>query len=120
MPPSPAHFGVPVTLVVGDEKAVAQTIGWVGDQCVGVVVKEGLSTTSALHLHPLKAQELIREGARQAVANAKTAKPYVLPKDVRSRSTSSISRGPTTRLGCRESSESASGPSAISRLTASS
>jgi D-amino peptidase len=76
------HFGVPITLVAGDEKAVAQTIEWVGKQCVGIAVKEGLSTTSALHLHPLKAQELIREGARQAVANAKTAKPYMLPKDV--------------------------------------
>jgi D-amino peptidase len=76
------HFGVPITLVAGDEKAVAQTIAWVGDKCVGVAVKEGLSTTSALHLHPLKAQELIREGARQAVKNAKTAKPYLLPKNV--------------------------------------
>ena len=68
------HFGVPITLVAGDEKAVAQTIDWVGDQCVGVAVKEGLSTTSALHLHPLKAQELIREGARQAVGE-REAKP---------------------------------------------
>ena len=73
-------FGVPVTLVTGDEKAVAQTIDLVGDSCVGVVVKEGFSTTSALHLHPLKAQALIRAGAEQAVKNAKTAKPYVLPK----------------------------------------
>jgi D-amino peptidase len=76
------HFGVPITLVAGDEKAVAQTIEWVGDQCVGVVVKQGLSTTSALHVHPLKAQEMIRDGARQAVGNAKTAKPYKLPANV--------------------------------------
>jgi D-amino peptidase len=71
-------FGVPITLVAGDEKAVVQTIDWVGKQCVGVVVKEGLSTYSALHLHPKRAQQLIREGARQAVANAADAKPYVL------------------------------------------
>jgi D-amino peptidase len=76
------HFGVPITLVAGDEKAVAQTIGWVGEQCVGVVVKQGLSTTSALHVHPLKAQEMIRDGARHAVSNAKTAKPYMLPANV--------------------------------------
>lgn len=73
-------FGVPVTLVAGDEKAVAQTIDFVGKQCVGVVVKEGFSTTSALHLHPLKAQEMIRAGAIQAVKNAKKAKPFVLPR----------------------------------------
>jgi D-amino peptidase len=73
-------FGVPVTLVCGDEKAVAQTLDLLGDRCVGVVVKQGLSTTSALHLHPLKAQELIREGAIQAIKNARKAKPFLLPK----------------------------------------
>ena len=73
-------FGVPVTLIAGDEKAVAQTIELLGDTCVGVVVKEGYSTTSALHLHPSKAQQLIRDGAEQAVRNATSAKPYVLPK----------------------------------------
>lgn len=73
-------FGVPVTLVVGDEKAVAQTIDWVGKQCVGVAVKEGLSTYSALNLHPQRAQQLIREGARQAVKNTADAEPYVLAK----------------------------------------
>jgi D-amino peptidase len=76
-------FGVPVTLVAGDEKAVAQTIEWVGDQCVGVAVKEGLSTYSALHLHPQRAQQLIRDGAKRAVANAAKAKPYVLAKGAR-------------------------------------
>ncbi|HRA47274.1 MAG TPA: M55 family metallopeptidase [Thermomicrobiales bacterium] len=75
-------FGVPVTLVAGDEKAVAQTISLLGNKVVGVVVKEGFSTTSALHLHPLKAQGLIRAGAEQAVRNAAKAKPYVLPKKV--------------------------------------
>ena len=72
-------YGVPVTLVTGDEKAVAQTIQWAGDTCVGVAVKEGFTTLSAIHQHPLKAQEMIREGAKQAVRNAKKAKPYVLP-----------------------------------------
>lgn len=73
-------FGVPITLVTGDEKAVAQTIDLLGDKCHGVVVKHGFSTFSALHLHPLKAQQLIREGAGQAVKNAKKAKPFVIPK----------------------------------------
>lgn len=72
------HFGVPVTFVSGDDKAVAQTREMLGEQVVGVVVKEGLSTFAALHLHPAKAQELIREGAKQAVLNAKDAKPYTL------------------------------------------
>jgi D-amino peptidase len=72
------YFGVPVTFISGDDKAVAQTQEMLGKQVVGVVVKEGLSTFAALHLHPAKAQELIREGAKQAVLNAKDAKPYTL------------------------------------------
>lgn len=75
------HFGVPVTLVTGDEKACVQTIDFVGDQCVGVAVKQGISTFAALHVHPLKAQEMIREGASEAVRRAATAKPWVLPAD---------------------------------------
>jgi D-amino peptidase len=72
------HFGVPVVFVSGDIRAVAQTQEFAGEHVVGVVVKEGLSTFSALHLHPAKAQELIKEGAKQAVANAKTANPWKL------------------------------------------
>ena len=77
------HFGVPVTLVTGDEKAVAQTRDILGEQVVGVVVKEGISTFSAVNLHPEKARELIREGAEQAVRAAHDAKPFVLPAGVR-------------------------------------
>lgn len=75
-------FGVPVTLVTGDIKAVRQTQELLGDKVAGVAVKEGLSTFTALNLHPLKAQQLIREGAAEAARNAKSAKPYVLPKGV--------------------------------------
>jgi D-amino peptidase len=74
------HFGVPVTLIAGDEKAVAQTLELLGDRCIGVAVKEGLSTTAALHLHPLRAQELIKQAAVKATRNAAKAKPFVLPK----------------------------------------
>lgn len=77
------HFGVPVTLVTGDDKAVAQTVELLGDQVVGVPVKEGLSTFAALHLHPAKAQALIRAGAEHAVRRAQSAKPWVLPRDAR-------------------------------------
>lgn len=70
------HFGVPVTLVTGDDKAVAQVQAWLGDQVVGVAVKEGYTTFSAIHLHPLRAQERIREGAEAAVRAAASAKPW--------------------------------------------
>lgn len=75
------HFGVPVALVTGDRRAVDQTRELLGDAVVGVVVKEGLSTFSALHVHPTKAQELIRDGAERAVAAAKHVTPWTLPSD---------------------------------------
>jgi D-amino peptidase len=74
------HFGVPVVMVSGDEKAVAQTCTLLGEQVVGVVVKEGLSTTAAIHLHPEVARQRIREGAREAVERIGEAKVFALPK----------------------------------------
>ena len=73
------HFGVPITLVTGDDKAVAQVQALLGDQLVGVVVKQGYSTFSALHLHPQRAQQLIREGAEEAVKRTKAARAWTLP-----------------------------------------
>jgi len=77
------HFGVPVTLVTGDDQAVAQVRAWVGEQVVGVVVKEGFTTFSALHLHPRRAQQLIHAGAREAVARAGGATAWRLAAGTR-------------------------------------
>jgi D-amino peptidase len=77
------HFGVPVLLVTGDDKAVAQTQELLGDQVVGVAVKEGYSTFAALHLHPARAQELIRAGAEEATRRAQAARPWTLPPNCR-------------------------------------
>lgn len=76
------HFGVPVVLVTGDEKAVAQTQSFLGEQVEGVAVKQGISTFAAMHLHPEKAQQLIREGAQRAMDRIAGATPYVLAKGV--------------------------------------
>lgn len=75
-------FGVPIVLVTGDEKAVAQTVAWAGESCVGVAVKEGFTTFSAIHQHPTRAQQMIREGAERAVRHAANATPYVLAAGV--------------------------------------
>jgi D-amino peptidase len=72
------HYGVPVTLVTGDVRAVEQTRELLGESVVGVPVKEGLSTFAALHLHPVRAQELIREGAERAVQAAASVQPFRL------------------------------------------
>src|SRR5215208_7058838 len=73
------HYGVPVTLVTGDVRAVEQTRELLGEDVVGVPVKDGLSTFAALHLHPARAQELIRDGAERAVRAAATVQPFRLP-----------------------------------------
>jgi D-amino peptidase len=72
------YYGVPVTLVTGDDKAVAQTQALLGEQVVGAVVKEGISTHAALHLHPIRAREVIREAAEAAVRVTSDARPFVL------------------------------------------
>lgn len=77
------HYGLPVALVTGDAVAVAQVHDLLGDGVVGVAVKEGYSNTSALHLHPTRAQALIRTGAAQAVHKASTLQPWRLPPDCR-------------------------------------
>ncbi len=77
------HFGVPVTLVTGDGKAVAQVQDLRGEQVVSVIVKHGYTTFSAIHLHPKAAQARIREGAQQAYARAAGAKPLVFEADTR-------------------------------------
>lgn len=77
------HFGVPVTLVSGDDKAVAQVRDLLGEQVVGVVVKEGYTTFSAIHLHPTRAQQLIRDGAEEAVRRSADAPPWLLPAGCR-------------------------------------
>ena len=46
-----------------------------------MAVKEGLSTFSALNLHPITAQDQIRDGAKAAARKAKRAKPWVLPEN---------------------------------------
>jgi len=73
------HYGVPVVFVSGDRIAVEQTRDWIGEHVVGVAVKEGLSTFAALHLHPEKARELIRQGAEEAVRKAAGAPPWTWP-----------------------------------------
>lgn len=75
------HFGVPVALVTGDNRAVEQTRELLGEGVVGVSVKTGYSVSAAINLHPTRAQERIRQGAREALENLPNLTPYRLPED---------------------------------------
>lgn len=75
------HFGVPVALVTGDNRAVEQTRELLGEQVVGVAIKRGYSVTSALNHHPESCQRMIREGAEEAIRNLEKMQTYTLPDD---------------------------------------
>ena len=76
-----AHYGVPVVLVTGDRVACEETEKLMPG-VHSAVVKEHVSRLAAHSLHPVKARELIRETARQAVAGASSATPPPYPRPV--------------------------------------
>jgi D-amino peptidase len=76
-----AHYGVPVVLVTGDRVACEETEKLMPG-VHSAVVKEHVSRLAAHSLHPVKARELIRETARQAVAGASSASPPPYPQPV--------------------------------------
>lgn len=70
-------FGAPVIMVAGDDQAVAQTREFLGDGMAGAIVKWGISSSSARHLHPTMALDLIRDAAEKAVRNPSST-PFVI------------------------------------------
>lgn len=70
------HYRVPVVFASGDDIAMREITAELGTQVVTVSVKEGLSSFSAIHLHPREAQRRIRDGAELAVRSAGEAQPY--------------------------------------------
>lgn len=70
------HFGVPLLLVTGDRttvEGVRAQMPWV----TGAIVKESIGHFSSDSISPPAAQTLIRNAAREAVANAARARPFV-------------------------------------------
>ncbi|MDI7246125.1 MAG: M55 family metallopeptidase [Bacillota bacterium] len=61
------YFGVPVAMVSGDTAVVQQARGLIPG-VVTVAVKEAIGRYAARSLHPEKAQALIRDGAKKALA----------------------------------------------------
>jgi D-amino peptidase len=70
-------FGVPLVLVTGDEAACEEARGFFPG-CETVAVKRATSRNSAICIHPEKAQEMIRAGAKRAVERAKEIKPFTV------------------------------------------
>jgi D-amino peptidase len=75
------HFNVPVIMVSGDDAAVKEVTGLVGD-IEGAVVKSSYGFHSAKTIMPEASYALIREKVKKAVGRIKDFKPYKLKTPV--------------------------------------
>ena len=74
------HYGVPIALVTGDEAVCREAKALLGEALPTVAVKKGLSRFSARQLPPVRARQLIEDGAKNALADLTRTKPYVPEK----------------------------------------
>jgi D-amino peptidase len=74
------HYGCPILLVTGDTATCIESRDLLGDGLTTVAVKKGLSRYSARNIAPLRARQMIEDGARQALQDLKAVKPYVPAK----------------------------------------
>jgi D-amino peptidase len=70
------HWGCPVFLVTGDEAVCREATELLGADLTTVAVKKGLGRFSARQVVPLKAREMIEDGAKRALKDLSAVKPY--------------------------------------------
>jgi D-amino peptidase len=70
------QWNCPVLLVTGDEAVCREATELLGKGLTTVAVKKGLGRFSARQVPPLKARELIENGARRALQDLKAVNPY--------------------------------------------
>ncbi len=77
--------GVPVSLVSGDDELLHEVRAMLGDRVVYVTVKVALGGAAAITYSPTKVQQLLAEGAAEAVRRTKAGeiKPFTLTKPYR-------------------------------------
>ncbi|WP_395140859.1 M55 family metallopeptidase [Armatimonas sp.] len=71
-------FGCPVALVTGDEATCREGREILGDDPVYVAVKRGLSRYSARQIPPVRARQMIEDGAREALSRVKKGHVYTV------------------------------------------
>ncbi len=69
-------WGCPVLLVTGDEAACGEGRQLLGDGLTTVAVKRGLGMFSARMIPPVRARELIEDGARRALSDLGAVAPW--------------------------------------------
>ena len=70
------HYGVPCILVTGDEATCRESKALLGDGLTAVAVKKGLTRYSARQIPPVRARQMIEEGAYEALQNLHRVHPY--------------------------------------------
>ena len=96
----------PVLLVTGDDVACAEGRELLGNSLTTVAVKTGLGSTSARQIPPLRARQMIEDGAKQALSDVTAVAPWDPAARARSSSSSSTRSQPTGSASGRESSAS--------------
>ena len=69
-------YNCPVALVTGDEAVIRESREILGDAPTYVAVKRGLTRYSARQIPPVRAREMIEEGAYQSLQNLSKLKVY--------------------------------------------
>jgi D-amino peptidase len=69
-------WGCPVLLVTGDVAACAEAQDLLGPALRTVAVKRGLGALSARMIPPVRARQMIEDGAKQALSDLKAVAPY--------------------------------------------
>jgi D-amino peptidase len=77
------HYGVPVVLVSGDDKAVEEIQKTIDPKIVGVVVKRAIGYHSADNISPQASRALISAQTKAALTRLGDFKPYTLAKPVK-------------------------------------
>src|SRR6266571_3713421 len=66
----------PVLLVTGDRATCDEGRALLGDGLTTVAVKEGIGRFGTIQIPPLRARELIEDGAKKALSDLSAVKPY--------------------------------------------
>jgi D-amino peptidase len=70
------NWNCPVLLVTGDEASCREATALLGEGLTTVAVKQGIGVAAARSVAPLRARELIQEGAENALKKLDAVKPY--------------------------------------------
>jgi D-amino peptidase len=70
------HWGCPVLLVTGDDATCQEARELLGPGLTTVAVKQGLGRYSARQIPPVRARQMIEDGARRALGDLRAVAPY--------------------------------------------